>query len=118
MPNRIQQELDIAEEYILTKLFQDVKNPVISKKLQLVMIAKNINFDEFINEKIAVFEEFSKDFMTDDGYYNGNQLSRALALKYPNFSNTELPNMKPIELAKMLDSFIGLDKIGNLIQNL
>lgn len=118
MPNRIQQELDIAEEYILTKLFQDVKHPVISKKLQLVMIAKNINFDEFINEKIAVFEEFSKDFMTEDGYYNGNQLSRALALKYPNFSNTELPNMKPIEVARMLDNFLNLESIGQMIQNL
>lgn len=118
MPNRIQQELDIAEEYILTRLFQDVKNPVISKKLQLVMIAKNINFDDYINEKIEIFEEFSKDFMTDDGYYNGHQLSRALALKFPAFSNTELPNMKPIEVAKMLDSFINIESIGQMIQNL
>ena len=118
MPNRIQQELDIAEEYILTRLFQDVKNPVISKKLQLVMIAKNINFDEFINEKIQIFEEFSKDFMTEDGYYNGNQLTKLLALKFPEFENAQLPNMKPIEVAKMLDNFLNLESIGQMIQNL
>lgn len=118
MPSRIQRELDIAEEYVLTRLFGSVDNPVISKKLQLVLIAKNINFDDFINEKIEIFEEFSKDFMNEDGYYNGNQLSRALALKFPLLQDIQLPNMKPIELVKMLDSVINLDSIGQMIQNL
>lgn len=118
MQSKIQRELDIAEEYILKRLFGSIDNPIISKKLQLFLIAKNINFDDFINEKIEIFEEFSKDFMTDDGYYNGNQLSKALALKFPILQDIQLPNIKPIELARIIDNLIGLDSIGQMIQNL
>ena len=118
MPNRIQRELDIAEEYVFKKLFGNIDNPIISKKLQLFLITKNINFDDFINEKIEIFEDFSKDFMSEDGYYNGNQLSRALALKFPFLQDIQLPNMKPIDLVRMLDSVINLDSIGQMIQNL
>lgn len=118
MRSLIQRELDKAEEYLLKALFKDIKNPVLSNKVKLFLIAKNINFDDWINHKIMIFEEFSQDFMTDDGYYNGEKLTKALILKYPVLSGVEIPNIKPIDLFKSLNELIGLDKIGELIQTL
>ena len=118
MRSQIQRELDRAEEYVLTLLFGDIHNPKISNKLRFFMIAKGIDFDEFINSKIAMFEEFSQDFMTDEGYYEGDKLTRALKLQFPQLEGLEIPDIKPIDFFRMLDKLIGLEAIGQMIQNL
>ena len=108
MTRIIQKELDKAEEYVLNKLFGDARNPIISKKIQLFLVAK----------KIEIFEEFAKDFITDDGYFDGEQIAKLLIVQFPELRGLTLPNMKPIELAKTLDNLIGFDSLGNIIQNL
>ena len=118
MRNQIQRELDRAEEYVLTLLFGDISNPRISNKLRFFMIAKGIDFDEFINEKIAIFEEFSQDFMTDEGYYDGDKLTKALKLQFSQLEGLNIPNIKPIDFFKMLDKLVGLEAIGQIIQTI
>lgn len=113
-----QRELDRAEEYVLTALFGDINRPVLSPKVQLFLVAKNINFDDFINEKIAIFEEFSKDFMNDEGFYIGEKISKVIAIKYPQLNGLNIPDIKPIDLFKMLNNLIGLENIGQAIQTL
>ncbi len=117
MRNLIQRELDKAEEYLLKTIFNDIKNPQISNKIKFFMISKNIDFDTYINHKIMIFEEFSQDFMKDDGYYDGKKLTKVLVLKFPILEGLELPDIKPIDLLKILDNFINLKQIGNFIQN-
>ena len=118
MRNLMQRELDRAEEYVLTALLGDVQKPIISKKIQFFLVAKGIDFDSFINQKIQVFEEFSKDFMNDEGYYIGDKISKALVLQFPELQGLEIPDIKPIDLFKMLNNLIGLEAIGKMIQTL
>lgn len=118
MRNPIQRELDRAEEYLLTILFGDARNPILSKKIQLFLISKDINFDDFINHKIQLFEEFSYDFMNENGYYIGEKLSKALALQFPEFNTLVLPDIKPIDFFKMINNLIGLEAIGKFIQTI
>lgn len=117
MTRIIQKELDKAEEYVLNKLFSNAQNPIISKKLQFILIAKKIDFDKFINEKIEIFEEFAKDFINDEGYFDGEQISKMLTLQFPELAGLTLPNIKPIDLVKLLDNLVGFDSLGNFIQN-
>ena len=116
MTNLVQRELDKAEEYVFRKLFGSPENPVISQKLRFIMIAKQINFDEFINEKIKIFEMFASDFMDENGFFRGKQISQALILKFPALTGLELPDVRPLELVEILDELIGFDKLGKLIQ--
>lgn len=118
MRNQIQRELDKAEEYALSVLFGDINNPRISPKVKLFLVAKGISFDGFINEKINVFETFSKDFMNEDGYYIGSKLSKALAIQFPVLEGLNLPDIKPIDLFKMINQLIGLERLGQMIQTL
>jgi hypothetical protein len=118
MRSQIQRELDKAEEYILTALFGDINNPRISNKIKLFLVAKNINFDDYINSKIDVFEEFSKEFMNEDGYYIGDKLTQAITLKYPYLQGIQIPNIKPIDLFKSLNQLVGIETIGQIIQTL
>lgn len=117
MTRIIQKELDKAEEYVLNKLFGDINNPVISKKLQFILVAKKVDFDKFINEKIEIFEELIKDFINDDGYLDGEQISKMLAIQFPELKGLLLPDIKPLELAKLIDNIVGLEAIGQFIQN-
>ena len=118
MRNQIQRELDRAEEYVLSTLFGDITHPHISPKIQLFLVAKGISFEDFINEKINVFEEFSKDFMNEDGYYIGDKLSKALITQLPILEGLNIPDTKPIELLKALNQLVGLENIGRMIQTL
>jgi hypothetical protein len=118
MRNQIQRELDRAEEYVLTALFGDISSPRLSPKVKLFLVAKNISFDEFINEKIDMFETFSKDFMNEDGYYIGERLSKALSIQYPQLQGLEIPDIKPIDFFKAVNQLVGLEKLGQIIQNI
>lgn len=117
MRNLIQRELDKAEEYLLKTLFNNVQNPQISNKIKFFMISKNIDFDTFINHKIMIFEEFSQDFMKDNGYYDGKKLTKVLLLKFPHLAGLEIPDIKPIDFLKTIDNLVNLKQIGNFIQN-
>ena len=118
MRSQIQRELDRAEEYILTLLFGDINNPRINNKLKFFMIVKGIDFDEFINEKIDMFETFSKDLMNEDGYYIGEKLSKALIIQHPQLQGLKIPDIKPIDFFKVVNHLVGLEKLWQMIQNL
>ena len=118
MRSLVQRELDRAEEYVLTALFGDINRPKISPKVQLFLVAKNISFDDFINEKIAIFEDFSKEFMNDEGYYIGEKLSKTLSIQFPQLQGLEIPDIKPIDLFKTLNQLINIESIGQMIQNI
>lgn len=118
MRNQIQRELDRAEEYVLTALFGDTSSPRLSPKVKLFLVAKGVSFDEFINEKIDMFETFSKDFMNEDGYYIGERLSKALSIQYPQLQGLDIPDIKPIDFFKAVNQLVGLEKLGQIIQNI
>ena len=118
MRSQIQRELDKAEEYILNRLFGDYTNPQISNKIKFFLVAKNIDFETYINEKLQMFEEYSKDFINDNGYYDGEKLSKALITQFPMLQGLSIPDTKPIDLVVALDDLIGLSKLGGLIRDL
>lgn len=118
MRSQKQRELDRAEEYVLTALFGDINNPKLSPKVKLFLVAKGISFDDFINEKIEIFETFSSDFMNDEGYYIGEKISKVLAIKFPLLQGLQIPDIKPIDLFKMLNNIIGIEAIGQVIQTI
>lgn len=118
MRSQIQRELDKAEEYVLNKLFGDYTNPQISNKIKFFLVAKNIDFETYINEKLQMFEEYSKDFINDNGYYDGQKLTKILTTQYPFLQGLNIPDTKPLDLVKALDELVGLDKLGSLIRDL
>lgn len=117
MRTDIQRELDRAEEEILTKLFGDISSPRISPKLQMAMQIKGISFDEFINEKIQIFESFMSDFMLDDGYIDTQKAKVFLINKYPALEGLNIPPMRPIDLVNLINAFIPLEQLGTMIEN-
>jgi hypothetical protein len=114
----IQRELDIAEEYILNRLFGNAQNPQISNKIKLYLIANNIDFHKFLNEKILMIENMIKPIMLENGYLDGNKISKMLAVYIPDLQGLNLPNLRPIELVQLLDKILNLENIGNLLQKL
>ena len=117
MRNEIQRELDRAEEAILTKLFGNIDNPRISPKLQMAMSIKGINFDEYINEKIELFESLVSDFMLENGYLDAEKIKRVLASKYPALEGVNIPSMRPIDVVNMIDLFFPIENIGKMIES-
>ena len=117
MRNNIQRELDRAEEQILTQLFGDINNPRISPKIQMAMSIKGVSFDDFINEKIKIIENFMKDFMLEDGYIDTNKIKIYLVDKYPALEGINLPPMRPIDLVNIIDLFFPIENMGKIIEN-
>ena len=111
-----QQELDMAEEYILSKLFGNATNPVISKKWEAILILKNINYREKINKYLNIFEIFAKDLQKKNGYFDGNKTTQLMILQFPYLQGLVLPDIRPIDFFRLVDNLIGLDKIGEIIQ--
>lgn len=118
MRSQIQRELDMAEEYVLNKLFGDYTNPQISNKIKFFLVAKNIDFETYINDKLQKFEEYSKDFMKDNGYYDGEKLTKILTAQFPILQGIAIADIKPIDLFVMLDELIGLEQLGSFIRDL
>lgn len=112
----IQRELDVAEEYILSKLIGNPNNPIISNKIKVLLSAFNINAEKTINDKLLMFEALSKGYMTNDGYYDGKKISKVLS-DIIGYSDINLPNIKPIDIAILLDNLLNIGEIGKLIQN-
>lgn len=107
-----QQELDMAEEYILSKLFGNATNPVISKKWEAILILKNINYREKINEYLNIFEIFAKDLQKENGYFDGNKTTQLMILQFPYLQGLVLPDIRPIDLARFIDGIVNLEKLG------
>ena len=115
----IQSELDKFEEYILTKIFGNINNLQCSKVIQLYLMSKNIKLEQFINNKIQMFEAFISDYMTSDGMVEGDRLTKYVIEKYPALKGCiTLPSLKLSEYAKIVDEIIGLDAVGHIIRNL
>lgn len=115
----IQSELDRFEEYILTKIFGNINNLQCSKVIQLYLMSKNIKLEQFINNKIQMFEAFISDYMTSDGMIEGDRLTKYVIEKYPALKGCiTLPSLKLSEYAKIVDEIIGLDAVGHIIRNL
>ena len=112
MRTEIQKELDRAEEYILTQLFGDLENPIIDKKLQIYLTLKGLTFDNFINSKIEVFENFIKNFMREDGFLDGEKISKVITIQCPILSGLNLPSARLIDYLKI----IPIEEIRKLIE--
>lgn len=121
MEDLLQQELDIAEEYILTKLFGDINNVRLNAVPNWIFtqFSKGKKFEDFLNENIQKLEFISKGFMTETGYLDGNRLSEVISNKAPILKGcVNLPTLKPIDYAKMLDEVINFEALGLIIRNL
>lgn len=118
MQTDIQKELDIAEEYVLTKLFGSVEKPIISPKITTILKMLNIDFDCCVNMAINYFENSIKPYFKENGYIDGEKFSKALALKCSFIQGITLPDMRLKELIKAVENFVPLEKLGELIQNL
>lgn len=115
----IQSELDRFEEYILMKIFGNINNLQCSKVIQLYLMSKNIKLEQFINNKIQMFEAFISDYMTSDGIIEGDRLTKYVIERYPALKGCiTLPSLKLSEYAKIVDEIIGLDAVGHIIRNL
>ena len=115
----IQSELDRFEEYILMKIFGNINNLQCSKVIQLYLMSKNIKLEQFINNKIQMFEAFISDYMTSDGMVEGDRLTKYVIEKYPALKGCiTLPSLKLSEYAKIVDEIIGLDAVSHIIRNL
>lgn len=115
----IQSELDRFEEYILMKIFGNINNLQCSKVIQLYLMSKNIKLEQFINNKIQMFEAFISDYMTSDGMVEGDRLTKYIIERYPALKGCiTLPSLKLSEYAKIVDEIIGLDAVGHIIRNL
>jgi hypothetical protein len=119
MEDLIQTELDAAEEYILTQIFgsmDDVKLGGVANWL-FVQMTKGKSFHNWLNDNILKMEFLIKGFMTEAGYINGNSLTELIINKAPVLNGTlNLPTLKPIEYAKVLDSIINFKALGQLIR--
>ena len=113
MRTEIQKELDRVEEYILNQLFGDINNPVIDKKLKIYLTFKGMTFDNFINSKIEIFEEFIKNFMREDVFLDGEKVSQMISIQFPILSGLNLPSARLIDYAKI----IPINKIRELLES-
>lgn len=121
MEELIQQELDLAEEYILVKIFGSLDNIRLSAvpNWLFTQFSKGKNFEDFLNENLKKFEFIAKGFMTDKGYIDGDRVTEMITSKAKVLNGAiSLPTLKPIEYAKMLDEIINFEAIGILIRNL
>lgn len=119
MEDLIQSELDIAEEYILTKIFgsiDDVKLSGVANWL-FTQITKGKKFENFLNDNIKKFEFIAKGLMTENGYINGNSLTEIIIKKAPVLNGCiNLPTLKPLDYAKLLDEIINFQALGILLK--
>lgn len=119
MDNVIQSELDIAEEYILSKLFGDIYNIRLGMVANAVLNLKGVNLQDLINRKLLEIEDKVKPYMTETGYMDGNKLTETLTNKFPILKGCiTFPTLKPIEYAKILDELIGIEVIGQVLKSL
>ena len=107
-----QNELDMAEEFVLAKLFGNAQTPVISKKWEILLALKGIDYRQKINDYLFLFEQFAKDVQKDNGMLDGQKISHIIEIQNPQLQGLVLPDIRPIDLARFLDGMISLEKLG------
>lgn len=114
----IQEELDLAEVYLLNKLIGDVNNPTIGPTLKLLTVVTGFNVENFINNQIEAIESRFKPLMDESGFIIGNRVKELLKDKGIASETIIVPDFKPIDLVKVIDHFLNLENIGQIIQGL
>lgn len=107
-----QNELDMAEEFVLAKLFGNAQTPVISKKWEILLALKGIDYRQKINDYLFLFEQFAKDVQKDNGMFDGQKISHIMTIQYPQLQGLNLPDIRPIDLARFIDGMINIEKLG------
>ena len=107
-----QSELDMAEEFVLTKLFGNAQAPVISKKWEMLLALKGIDYRQKINDYLLIFEQFAKDAQKENGMFDGQKISRLMIIQFPQLQGLNLPDIRPIDLARLIDGMINLEQLG------
>lgn len=79
--NLIQIELDMVEEYILTCLFGNIQNPQVNSTIKSFLALRGANLAEIINSYIDRFEDIIKPLLKENGYIDGEKLSKLLEVK-------------------------------------
>ena len=107
-----QNELDMAEEFVLAKLFGNAQTPGITKKWEILLALKGIDYRQKINDYLFLFEQFAKDAQKDNGMFDGQKISHIMTIQYPQLQGLNLPDIRPIDLARFIDGMINLEKLG------
>ena len=104
MNNQIQSELDIVEEHILNCLFGSASNPQINQTLRTGLVFIGKNHIQMINSAIIGFEQYVKPFLKDNGYIDGNKLSRLIEAKF----NKQVPlgDIRMIEVSRAIEPLL------------
>lgn len=90
MQDKIQKELDLVEEYVLTNLFGDAQNPQVGNGVHMFLSFRGINLHKKINSTINLFETFMRPLMNKNGLVNGIKFVEAIENFFPNFDRTGL----------------------------
>lgn len=109
----IQIELDMVEEYILTCLFGSIQNPQVNSTIKSFLALKGKNLADIINDYIDKFEDIIKPLLKENGYVDGEKLSKLLKVKL-NQNITLSGDCRLIDVARILEP--QLLSIGSLIQ--
>ena len=112
-----QKELDLAEKFVLEKIFVSVNDIKVGPKLQFFLTAKGISLEDFINDNINIFENLIKDYMLESGEIDGVKVANYLIAINPNLQGLVIPNVKLIELAQFLDKLFNFESIGTKIRS-
>lgn len=114
----IQEELDLAEVYLLNKLIGDVNEPKIGITFKLIKTVTGFDLVAYMNNQIETIESRLKPLMDESGFIIGNRVKELLKDKGIASDTITVPDFKPIDLVKLIDHFLNLEYIGQIIQRL
>lgn len=112
MNNLVQMELDMVEEHLLTCLFRDANNPQFNSTAKSFFVMSGKDPIAMINSSITQFETAVRPFLKENGYVDGEKLSRLIAVKF----NKQVPigDFRLIDATRMIEPW--LVSLGALIQ--
>lgn len=114
----IQEELDLAEVYLLNKLIGDVNEPTIGTTFKLLKTVTGFDLVAYMNNQIEAIESRFKPLMDESGFIIGKRVKELLKDKGMASETITVPDFKPIDLVKVIDHFLNLENIGQIIQRL
>ena len=102
----------MVEEHLLTCLFRDANNPQFNSTVKSFFVITGKDPIAMINSSITQFETAVRPFLKDNGYVDGEKLSRLIAVKF----NKQVPisDFRLIDVTRMLEPW--LITLGALIQ--
>lgn len=102
----------MVEEHLLTCLFRDANNPQFNSTVKSFFVITGKDPIAMINSSITQFETAVRPFLKDNGYVDGEKLSRLIAVKF----NKQVPisDFRLIDVTRMLEPW--LITLGTLIQ--